>query len=185
VVSRDIRRILTQRARYFNIVLDDVSITQLTFSRDYTAAVESKQVAQQDAERAKFVVRRASDLDGLMRLAIFLLNIQLESPPHDRHRWTKPSKTNRALSSERRERCAVLASADALHHWQSPCNRECVGQAAAACELNHLSSIMGAQAQSAKLIGDAIQKNPAFLTLRKIEVRRYCAEASLRMATLP
>lgn len=31
VVSRDIRRILTQRARYFNIVLDDVSITQLTF----------------------------------------------------------------------------------------------------------------------------------------------------------
>ena len=26
------------------------------------------------------------------------------------------------------------------------------------------------QAQSAKLIGDAIQKNPAFLTLRKIEV---------------
>jgi len=38
-------------------VLDDVSITNLTFSRDYTAAVESKQVAQQDAERAKFVVR--------------------------------------------------------------------------------------------------------------------------------
>ena len=31
VVSRDIRRILTQRANYFNIVLDDVSITQLTF----------------------------------------------------------------------------------------------------------------------------------------------------------
>ena len=31
--------------------------------------------------------------------------------------------------------------------------------------------MIGAQAQSAKLIGDAIQKNPAFLTLRKIEVR--------------
>ena len=29
MVSRDIRRILTQRARYFNIVLDDVSITQV------------------------------------------------------------------------------------------------------------------------------------------------------------
>jgi hypothetical protein len=56
VVSRDIRRILTQRARYFNIVLDDVSITQLTFSREYTSAVEAKQVAQQDAERAKFIV---------------------------------------------------------------------------------------------------------------------------------
>ena len=60
VVSRDIRRILTQRAHFFNIVLDDVSITNLTFSRDYTAAVESKQVAQQDAERAKFVVRPPS-----------------------------------------------------------------------------------------------------------------------------
>ena len=57
VVSRDILRILTQRALYFNIVLDDVSITQLTFSREYTGAVEAKQVAQQDAERAKFIVR--------------------------------------------------------------------------------------------------------------------------------
>ena len=56
VVSRDIRRILTQRARHFNIVLDDVSITNLTFSKEYTAAVESKQVAQQEAERAKFIV---------------------------------------------------------------------------------------------------------------------------------
>lgn len=56
MVSKDIRRILTERARFFNIILDDVSITQLTFSREYTAAVEAKQVAQQEAERAKFVV---------------------------------------------------------------------------------------------------------------------------------
>jgi prohibitin 2 len=56
VVSRDIRTLLTQRAQYFNIVLDDVSITNLTFSREYTGAVEAKQVAQQDSERAKFIV---------------------------------------------------------------------------------------------------------------------------------
>ena len=56
VVSRDIRRILTQRAQYFNIHLDDVSIIGLTFSREYTSAVEAKQVAQQDAERARFIV---------------------------------------------------------------------------------------------------------------------------------
>ena len=55
-MSRDIRNNLTARARTFNIVLDDVSITQLTFSREYTSAVEAKQVAQQDAERAKFIV---------------------------------------------------------------------------------------------------------------------------------
>lgn len=57
VVSRDIRRILTQRAQYFNIYLDDVSITNLTFSKEYTGAVEAKQVAQQEAERARFIVR--------------------------------------------------------------------------------------------------------------------------------
>ena len=56
VVSRDIRRVLTQRANAFNIVLDDVSITQLTFGREYTHAIEAKQVAQQEAERAKFIV---------------------------------------------------------------------------------------------------------------------------------
>ena len=56
VVSKDILRILTERARFFDIILDDVSITQLTFSKVYEAAVEAKQVAQQEAERAKFVV---------------------------------------------------------------------------------------------------------------------------------
>ena len=33
----------------------DVSITHLTFSREYTNAVEAKQVAQQEAERAKYI----------------------------------------------------------------------------------------------------------------------------------
>lgn len=59
MVSKDIRRILGERARYFHIVLEDVSITNLTFSKEYTAAVEAKQVAQQEAERAKFIVRGA------------------------------------------------------------------------------------------------------------------------------
>lgn len=44
LVSKDIRRVLTERAKVFNIVLEDVSITNLTFSREYTAAVEAKQV---------------------------------------------------------------------------------------------------------------------------------------------
>lgn len=81
-----------ERAREFNIVLEDVSITELTFGHEFTAAVEAKQVgtspncssttkhlhsssyshvcppspassldstAQQDAERAKFVVEKA------------------------------------------------------------------------------------------------------------------------------
>jgi prohibitin 2 len=40
--------------------LADVSITHLTFSREYTNAVEAKQVAQQEAERAKYVVMKAN-----------------------------------------------------------------------------------------------------------------------------
>jgi len=39
--------------------MDDVSITELSFGKEYTAAVESKQVAQQEAQRAAFVVDRA------------------------------------------------------------------------------------------------------------------------------
>jgi prohibitin 2 len=54
-----VRRELTERARDFNIILDDVSITELSFGKEYTQAVESKQVAQQEAQRAAFVVERA------------------------------------------------------------------------------------------------------------------------------
>ena len=43
-VSLMIRRDLIERAKDFFIILDDVSITDLTFGREYTAAVESKQV---------------------------------------------------------------------------------------------------------------------------------------------
>lgn len=39
--------------------LDDVSIIHFGFSKEYTAAVEAKQVAVQDAERAKHIVERA------------------------------------------------------------------------------------------------------------------------------
>jgi prohibitin 2 len=103
VVSKDIRRILSERARFFNIILDDVSITTLSFSKDYTAAVEAKQVAQQEAERAKFIVDKALQ-----------------------------------------EKQGAIVKAQG-------------------------------EAQSAKLIGDAIQNNPAFIALRKIEAAREVA----------
>ncbi|XP_059085340.1 prohibitin-2-like isoform X2 [Tigriopus californicus] len=58
-VSMLIRKQLVDRARDFNIILDDVAITELSFGREYAAAVESKQVAQQEAQRAAFIVDRA------------------------------------------------------------------------------------------------------------------------------
>ncbi|XP_009876979.1 PREDICTED: prohibitin-2, partial [Apaloderma vittatum] len=58
-VSLLIRRELTERAKDFSLILDDVAITELSFSREYTAAVEAKQVAQQEAQRAQFLVEKA------------------------------------------------------------------------------------------------------------------------------
>ncbi|KAF1860442.1 hypothetical protein Lal_00037786 [Lupinus albus] len=58
-VSREIRKILTQGASQFSIALDDVSITNLTFGREFTAAIEAKQVVAQEAEGVKFVVEKA------------------------------------------------------------------------------------------------------------------------------
>lgn len=59
IVSQRIRKELSLRAAEFNIRLEDVSITHMTFGREFTKAVEQKQIAQQDAERAKFLVERA------------------------------------------------------------------------------------------------------------------------------
>ncbi|XP_042273090.1 prohibitin-2b isoform X2 [Thunnus albacares] len=58
-VSLLVRRELFERAKDFNIILDDVAITELSFSSQYTAAVEAKQVAQQEAQRAQFYVEKA------------------------------------------------------------------------------------------------------------------------------
>lgn len=58
-VSKLIMRNLTERAADFNIIIQDVSITHSTFGKEYRAAVEAKQVAQQSAERAKYLVKQA------------------------------------------------------------------------------------------------------------------------------
>ncbi|GFS34778.1 prohibitin 1 [Actinidia rufa] len=83
--------------------MDDVSITNLAFGKEFTAAMEAKQVVAQEAERAKFIVEKA--------------------------------------------------------------------------EQDKRSSIIRAQgdAKSAKLIGQAIASNLAFITLRKIEAAREIA----------
>ncbi|KAK6913017.1 Band 7 domain [Dillenia turbinata] len=58
-VSALVREALIRRARDFNIVLDDVAITHLSYGAEFSKAVEQKQVAQQEAERSKFVVAKA------------------------------------------------------------------------------------------------------------------------------
>lgn len=102
-VSTQIRMQLMNRARDFAILLDDVAITHLAFSKEYTNAVEAKQVALQDSQRARYIVERA---------------IQ--------------------------EKKSIVIKAEG-------------------------------EAKSAELIGNAIQKNPAFLQLRRIEAAKEIA----------
>ena len=58
-VSKQIGESLVTRARQFNLLLDDVSITHLTFGREYAKAIEQKQVAQQEAETQFYLVAKA------------------------------------------------------------------------------------------------------------------------------
>ncbi|GFY87350.1 prohibitin 4 [Actinidia rufa] len=58
-VSAMVRESLIRRAQDFNLVLDDVAITHLSYGAEFSKAVEQKQVAQQEAERSKFVVAKA------------------------------------------------------------------------------------------------------------------------------
>ncbi len=57
-VSREISETLVERAGQFNLVVTDVSITHLTFRKEFERSIEHKQIAQQDAERQKFIVAR-------------------------------------------------------------------------------------------------------------------------------
>ncbi|XP_018408223.1 PREDICTED: prohibitin [Nanorana parkeri] len=59
LVSRAVSEDLTERAATFGLILDDVSLTHLTFGKEFTQAVEAKQVSQQEAERARFIVEKA------------------------------------------------------------------------------------------------------------------------------
>jgi len=62
VLSMRVHKELTSRSDQFGLILDDISITHLTFGREFTAAVELKQVAQQEAEKARFLVEKAEQV---------------------------------------------------------------------------------------------------------------------------
>jgi prohibitin 1 len=58
-VSNRVKIEMIKRARNFHLTLDDVSITHLTFGREFMKAIEAKQVASQEAERQQWVVKKA------------------------------------------------------------------------------------------------------------------------------
>jgi len=58
-VSERIKNEMIKRAKTFHLQFDDVAITHLTFGREFMSAIESKQVASQEAERQQWVVKKA------------------------------------------------------------------------------------------------------------------------------
>jgi prohibitin 1 len=59
-LKESIDKSLGERLQQYNIILDDVSIVNVAFSPEFNAAIEQKQVAQQNAEKALFTAQEAS-----------------------------------------------------------------------------------------------------------------------------
>lgn len=58
-LKADVYKQLTSRLEKYGILVEDVSITNFQFSPSFSKAIEEKQVAQQNAERAKFNLEAA------------------------------------------------------------------------------------------------------------------------------
>lgn len=57
---------------YFNSnITDSVDQADITFGREFREAIEAKQIAQQEAERAKFVVNRVNNIFHFILLLCF------------------------------------------------------------------------------------------------------------------
>lgn len=51
--------LLAKRLQTYNIVLDDVSIVNVNFSKEFNDAIEAKQIAEQEAKKAQFTAQKA------------------------------------------------------------------------------------------------------------------------------
>lgn len=58
-VESQVKQELVKRLQSRGIVVEDVSLVDLKFSDDFTKAIEQRQVAQQNAERAKYNLEQA------------------------------------------------------------------------------------------------------------------------------
>lgn len=59
-LKADVDKLLSERLKKFDVLLDDVSIVNVGFSAEFNRAIEQKQVAQQQAEQALFKAQEAS-----------------------------------------------------------------------------------------------------------------------------
>jgi regulator of protease activity HflC (stomatin/prohibitin superfamily) len=59
-LKANVDKLLSERLSGYDVLLDDVSIVNVSFSAEFNKAIEQKQVAQQEAERALFKTQEAS-----------------------------------------------------------------------------------------------------------------------------
>lgn len=58
-LKQDIDKELASRMKKYNVFIDDVSVTNVDFSAEYNAAIEAKQVAEQQVKTAQFIADKA------------------------------------------------------------------------------------------------------------------------------
>lgn len=54
----DIEQRLSERLKTYNVILTDVSIVDVKFSAEFDKAIEQKQIAQQESQRAEFIANQ-------------------------------------------------------------------------------------------------------------------------------
>lgn len=59
-LKNDIDKKLSKRLEKYGLILDDVSIVNIDFSPEFNAAIEAKQIAEQEAKKAKFTSDKAA-----------------------------------------------------------------------------------------------------------------------------
>ena len=59
-LSNQVRSAIALRAKQYNILIEGCTISGIRFSQNYQRAVDEKQAAQQEAERAKYIVEQST-----------------------------------------------------------------------------------------------------------------------------
>ncbi|MEH2323708.1 MAG: prohibitin family protein [Nostoc sp.] len=59
-LKEEIDQSLKKRMAAYNLIVDDISLVNFEFSPEFSAAIESKQVAEQEAKQAEFIVKKAT-----------------------------------------------------------------------------------------------------------------------------
>ncbi|KER20209.1 hypothetical protein T265_15371, partial [Opisthorchis viverrini] len=155
-VSLLIRKQLVERARDFNIVVDDVSITDLSFSQVYSAAVEAKQYLDNDNSSTN-------------RSAVTSFQCLAPMPPEgSTSAGILPSCSG--LGGESQEAEIALQEAQRAQFLVERAKQERQQKIVTA----------DGEAQAAKLIGDALSANPGYLKLRKIKAATQIARTEAR-----